>query len=65
MRSGDICAVAEVVRNLYRRDRQKGLSTGERKMLDNAKQILLSEIILARDMGEDQASHIVDAALAE
>jgi len=65
MRTGDICAVAEVVRNLHRRDRQKGLSTGERKMLDNARQILLSEIILARNMREDQASHILDAALAE
>lgn len=64
MRTGDIRAVAEVVRNLHRRDRQKGLSTGERKMLENARQILLSEIILAQNMQEEQASHILDAALA-
>ena len=36
---GDIFALAEVVRTLSQRDRgERGLSTGERKMLDNARQ---------------------------
>ena len=48
IRSGDVYEVAEVVRNLSIRDREKGLSTGERKMLDNAKQILISEMVLVQ-----------------
>lgn len=55
IRSGDIVEVADVVRNLVLRERQKGLSTGERKMLDNARQILVSEIVLAKEMLADEA----------
>lgn len=55
IRSGDIVEVADVVRNLVLRERQKGLSTGERKMLDNARQILVSEIVLAKEMVADDA----------
>ncbi|MCL1975669.1 MAG: CarD family transcriptional regulator [Firmicutes bacterium] len=47
IKSGDICQLAEVVRNLMRRDLVKGLSTGEKKMLDNARKILMSEATLA------------------
>lgn len=64
MRSGDILEVAEVVRNLAQRDREKGLSSGERKMLENARQILLSEIILAKDVPPERASQLLDDALA-
>lgn len=48
IRSGDIFEVAGVVRNLALRDRERGLSTGERKMFDSAKQILISELALAK-----------------
>lgn len=54
IKSGDIFEVAEVVRNLALRDREKGLSTGERKMLDNARQILISELVLAQNATEEQ-----------
>lgn len=64
MRSGDILEVAEVVKNLSDREREKGLSGGERKMLESARQILLSEIILAKNLQPDEATHLVDAALA-
>jgi CarD family transcriptional regulator len=47
LKTGETCNVAEVVRNLMRIDRVKKLSTGEKKMLANAKQILISELILA------------------
>ena len=47
IKSGDIFAVAEVVRNLTLRDQDKGLSTGERKMLETARQILISELVVA------------------
>lgn len=55
IRSGDIVEVADVVRNLVLREREKGLSTGERKMLDNARQILVSEIVLAKEIMADDA----------
>ncbi len=65
MRSGNILELAEVVRNLSHRDREKGLSTGERKMLENARQILLSEIILAKNLEFDQANQFLDQVLAQ
>ncbi len=49
IKTGNIFEVAEVVRDLSYRDKEKGLSTGEKKMLSNAKQILVSEIALAKN----------------
>lgn len=46
IKTGDLYEVARVIKGLMGRDREKGLSTGERKMLHNAKQILVSEIML-------------------
>jgi CarD family transcriptional regulator len=46
IKSGDIHEVAEVVRNLTIQDRVKKLSTGERRLLDTARQILVSELVL-------------------
>jgi len=63
IRSGDIYEVAEVVRNLAIRDAEKGLSTGERKMLDNAKQILISELVLVQDTTEEEIEELLDACL--
>lgn len=64
IKSGNILELAEVVRNLSHRDREKGLSNGERKMLESARQILLSEIIVARDLELDQANRFLDQVLA-
>ena len=47
MKSGDIYEVADVVRNLSFKQKEKGLSTGEKKMLNNAKQILVDKIMAA------------------
>lgn len=47
IKSGNIYDVAEVVRNLVQQDRLKKISTGERRLLDTAKQILVSELVLA------------------
>jgi CarD family transcriptional regulator len=63
IRSGDIFEVAEVVRNLAIRDREKGLSTGERKMLDSSKQILISELALAQDSTPEEVEAMIDRAL--
>lgn len=63
LRSGDIYQVAEVVRNLARREREKGLSAGEKRMLTRARQILLSELIFAADVDEPEAEKMLDGVL--
>ena len=57
--------VAEVVRDLSRRDNEKGLSAGEKRMLAKARQILISELALARDTNEEEATAQLDKILAE
>ena len=47
LKSGDLYQVARVIKGLMHRDRRRGLSTGERKMLHAARQILLSELVLS------------------
>ena len=64
IKSGNIFEVAEVVRNLVKREREKGLSSGERKMLENARQILLSEVVLVTELEEDKAQSLLDGAFA-
>lgn len=59
IKSGDIFKVAEVVSSLMNREKDKGLSTGERKMLENARQILISELVLARDCCEGEIDEII------
>lgn len=60
IKTGDIYEVARVVRDLMRREKAKGLSTGERKMLDNARQILISELVLVKEIDQEQATHLLD-----
>ena len=60
MKSGDIYEVADVVRNLSFKQKEKGLSTGEKKMLMNAKQILVSELVLAEHSSYEEMEGIVD-----
>ena len=63
LKKGDILEVAEVVRNLMRVNRVKNLSAGEAKMLANARQILVSEIILSCDVSNEEALKIVEEAV--
>jgi len=62
--SGDVIKVAEVVRDLYRRDLDRGLSAGEKRMLAKAKQILVSELALAERTDEEKAATLLDEVLA-
>ena len=55
---------AEVVRDLWRRERDRGLSAGEKRMLAKARQILVSELALAEHTNEDKAEAILDEVLA-
>ena len=60
MKSGDIYEVADVVRNLSFKQKEKGLSTGEKKMLKNAKQILVSELVLVENTTNAEMEKLVD-----
>ena len=60
MKSGDIYEVADVVRNLSFKQKEKGLSTGEKKMLNNAKQILVSELVLAEHASKEEVEKLVE-----
>lgn len=62
--SGDVIKVSEVVRDLWRRDQDRGLSAGEKRMLAKARQILISELALAEKTDEEQASNVLDEVLA-
>lgn len=50
--SGDINKVAEVVRDLWRREQDKGLSAGEKRLLGKARAILVGELALAEPVDE-------------
>ncbi len=60
IKTGDIFEVAEVVRNLTIRDIIKGLSTGEKKMLGNSRQILISELVLVLDKSKEEIEESID-----
>lgn len=61
MKTGDIYEIADVVRNLSFKQKEKGgLSTGEKKMLVNAKQILVSELVLAEHSSKEEIEQLID-----
>ncbi len=61
IKSGDILELAGVVRDLSHRHMERGLSTGEKKMLTSAKEILISELVLAQDLNHE----LVDEEIEE
>ena len=63
LKSGDIYQVADVVRSLHQRDREKGLSAGEKRMLTKARQILVSELTFSQNCDEEQAEQLLDEVL--
>src|SRR5581483_7043419 len=65
LRSGDIYQVAEVVRNLSIRERERGLSAGEKRMIAKARQILISELTFATGGTEEKAEAMIDKVLEE
>lgn len=65
LKSGDLYEVARVVKALMYRDLQKGLSTGERKMLHSARQIMISEIVLAQSCAYQEAESRLDRAMMQ
>ncbi len=64
LKSGDLLEVARVVKGLRRRESQRGLSNGERKMLHTAKQILISELVLAQSLPYETVESSIDTVLS-
>ena len=65
LKSGDLYEVARVIKTLIHRDRQRGLSTGERKMLHSARQILLSELVLSTERERQDVEAQLDRAMVQ
>ena len=64
IKSGDLLEVATVIKGLMLRDTDKGLSTGERKMLHSAKQILISEIVLSQSITYEEVEQRINIAVS-
>lgn len=58
IRSGDMKQIAEVLKYLMCREEKKPLSSGEKKMLQQAKQILYSEIVLVKNISQEETEAI-------
>ncbi len=65
LKSGDLMEVARVMKGLLQRENEKGLSTGERKLLHTVKQILVSEIALSEECSFEDVEGRISAALAQ
>ena len=65
MKSGNLFEVARVVKGLTQRDNKRGLSTGERKMLHSAKQILISELVLSQDSSYEDIEARINHSLIQ
>ena len=63
IKSGDLMEVAGVIKALMHRDSERGLSNGERKMLHNAKQILISEVVLAEEVAYGDSEARINAVM--
>lgn len=63
LKTGNINITAEIVRNLTRMDRERKLSAGEKKMLNNARKILLSEVMLVKEISGSEAMELIEKAI--
>ena len=64
LKSGDLLEVARVIKGLTLRGAKRSLSTGERKMLHSARQILISELVLSKSLSYETVEAQLDTALA-
>jgi CarD family transcriptional regulator len=63
IKSGDIYECAEVIRDLVRINNKKKLGMTEKNLLDNARQILISEVVLVKGILPEQAAELVDRVI--
>jgi CarD family transcriptional regulator len=63
IQSGSIFEVAKVFRDLYSLKSEKGLSFGERKLLDTAKRLLIKELAISKDTEEADVGEEIQGIL--
>lgn len=63
MASDSVVRIAEVVRDLWRRERDSGVSAGEKRMLAKSRQLLESELALALAVTPEGAGLALDEVL--
>lgn len=64
VKSGSIYEVAEVARDLFKRGSSKELSIMERKLYENAYQLITYEVAMSKNIAIDEAGNIVSEALS-
>lgn len=64
IKTGSVYEIAEVLRNLFLLRHSKDLSFGERKMLDQAKHLLVKEISLACKTREEEIEQEIQSIFA-
>jgi len=64
VKSGSITQVSEVARDLFRRGSVKELSIMERKLYENAYQLVTHEVALSKNVDIEEAGNIVSEALS-
>lgn len=63
IKTGDIYKIAEMVRNLAILDKEKGLSTTEKKLLNRARRILASELVMAGSLEKGKGEEMIDESI--
>ena len=63
IKSGDIFEIAKMVRNLAILDKKKGLSTTEKKLLNRARRIMASELVMAGSLEKEKAEEMIDESI--
>jgi CarD family transcriptional regulator len=65
IKSGSIFELAEVVRNLFHRNQKKELSTSEKKLFDNALQLMIDEIAISKNLSKKEIGESISNILNE
>ena len=65
MRHGSLLEIAQVLKMLLLLQAEKPLSFREKKMLDRALHMLVTELSISRDLPENEAAHLLQTALAK
>ncbi len=65
IKSGDLFEIGPIYQYLIQKDREKGLSSGEKKMFISAHQILISEIMLSKNISLSEAEEFMQNRLSD
>ena len=63
LKTGDVFEIAKMVRNLAILDNDKGLSTTEKKLLNRARRILASELVMVGSLDKEEAEKMIDESI--